>query len=524
MLKNRFSRALALGVATLTAALAAGLAGASAAYAAPIGTIDINPATGADTSGIAFTTSGACPANATNVLVKVEGSGFPAGGLNVVGNSPITTYPTGPGGGMVIPLTSTMRDYASQAGFTTLQGRYDFTVICRTAFNGTSLGDYTGAVWFTSNTTYQNTDPAVKTDTTTALAVTPAGPAQAGTPVTLTATVAPGGAGGTVQFKDGANNLGTAVTVANGAASLTTSNLAAGTHDLTAVFTPASASYNGSTSAHVSYVVQAVPATATSTALAVSPAATAPQFSPVTLTGTVTPAGAAGAVKFTDTVGGNTTTLGTVPVANGSAVLTTSSLPVGAHSFTAVFVPADAGAYLGSDSGNVPFVVGAFAGVSASETITTTVNAGALVISVANPQVTLPSPVLNGDGDLLTTAGSINPVTLTDTRAGNPGWTVSGQVTDFSDGATHAINGQNLGWSPKVVDKAPAQTVTAGSAVAAAHGAAAGDAGTAGLKSARTLANGTGLGTSHVTADLALNVPTSTVAGTYSATLTLTAI
>ncbi|MEV7523392.1 Ig-like domain-containing protein [Streptomyces sp. NPDC091371] len=525
MLKNRVSRAMALGVAALTTAFAAGLAGASAAYAAPIGTIDINPATGADTSGIAFTTSGACPANATNVLVKVEGSGFPAGGLNVVGNSPIATYPTGPGGGMVIPLTSTMRDYASQAGFTTLQGKYDFTVICRTAFNGTSLGDYTGAIWFTSNTTYQANDPAVKTDTATALAVTPAGPAQAGTPVTLTATVTPtGGAAGTVQFKDGAGNLGNPVTVSGGIAALTTSNLAAGTHDLTAVFTPSNASYNGSTSAHVSYAVQAVPASQTTTALAVSPAGTSPQYSPVTLTGTVTPAGAAGSVKFTDTVGGTTTTLGTVPVAAGTAVLTTSSLPVGDHSFTAVFVPTNPAAYLGSDSGGIAHVVGAFAGVSASETITTTVNAGALVISVANPQVNLPSPVLNADGDLLTTAGSINPVTLTDTRAGNPGWTVSGQVTDFSDGAAHAINGQNLGWAPKLVDKAPAQTVTPGSAVAAAHGAANGDTGTAGLKSARTLANGTGLGTAHVTADLALNVPTSTVAGTYSATLTLTAI
>ncbi|MEU1230839.1 Ig-like domain-containing protein [Streptomyces sp. NPDC005828] len=524
MLKNRISRALALGVAAVTTAVAAGLATAGAAYAAPIGTIDITPATGADTSGISFTTSGACPANATNVLVKVEGSGFPAGGLNVVGNSPITTYPKAGNGGMVIPLTSTMRDYASQAGFTTLQGRYDFTVICRTAFNGTSLGDFTGAIWFTSNTTYQANDPAVKTDTATSLAVTPAGPAQAGSPVTLTATVTPSGAAGTVQFKDGSADLGTPVTVNGGTATLTTSNLTAGTHALTAVFTPANASYNGSTSTAVSYEVKAAAATRTSTALAVSPASGTPQYSPVTLTGTVTPAGAAGSLKFTDTVGGTTTPLGTVPVSNGSAVLTTSSLAAGAHSFTAVFVPADPARYTASDSNAIPYTVGAFTGVTSSETITTTVNAGALVISVDNPQVTLPSPVLNGDGDLLTTAGALSPVTLTDTRAGNPGWTVSGQVTDFTDGAAHTINGQNLGWSPKVVDKAPAQTVTPGSAVPAAKGAASGDTGTAGLKSARTLANGTGLGTAHVGADLALNAPTSTTAGTYTTTLTLTAI
>ncbi|MEU8619750.1 Ig-like domain repeat protein [Streptomyces sp. NPDC048623] len=524
MLKNRISRALALGVAAVTTAFAAGLATAGAAYAAPIGTLDIAPATGADTSGISFTTSGACPDTATNVLVKVEGSGFPAGGLNVVGNSPITTYPKAGNGGMIIPLTSTMRDYASQAGFTTLQGRYDFTVICRTAFNGTSLGDFTGAIWFTSNTTYQANDPAVKTDTTTSLAVTPAGPAQAGSPVTLTATVTPSGAAGTVQFKDGSADFGTPVTVNGGTATLTTSNLTAGTHALTAVFTPDSASYNGSTSAAVSYEIKPAAATQTSTALAVSPASGTPQYSPVTLTGTVTPAGAAGSLKFTDTVGGTAVPLGTVPVSGGTATLTTSSLAAGAHSFTAVFVPADPARYTASDSNAIPYTVGAFAGVTASESITTTVNAGALVISVDAPQVTLPSPVLNADGDLLTTAGALSPVTLTDTRAGNPGWTVSGQVTDFSDGATHTINGQNLGWSPKVVDKAPAQTVTPGSHVAAARGVAPGDAGSDGLKAARTLANGTGLGTAHIGADLALSVPTSTQAGTYTTTLTLTAI
>jgi hypothetical protein len=46
----------------------------------------------------------------------------------------------------------------------------------------------------------------------------------------------------------------------------------------------------------------------------------------------------------------------------------------------------------------------------------------------------------------------------------------------------------------------------------------------AGLKQARTLATGTGLGTTHLSAALTLNVPTTTVAGTYTATLTLTAI
>lgn len=524
MLKNRLSRVLAGGLASLVAASAAGLVTAGSAHAADIGTAVVAPATGTDTSSMSLTTSDPCPANATNVIVSVTGSGFPAAGQNVVGNSPISTYGTTGNGGLVIPLSATMRDYANTAGFTNLTGKYTFVVTCRTAFNGTSLGDFPASVWFTSNTAYQNTDPSVKTDTTTTLAVSPASPVTAGTPVILTATVGPAGTAGQVQFQDNGTPLGSPVAVSNGTAALTTGNLPAGNHSLTAAFTPSSTSFNSSVSAAVPYVVNTAPATATTTALAVSPAGTTAQFSPVQFTATVSPAAAAGSVKFQDTVGGTTTTLATVAVSGGSASYTTSALGKGDHSFSATFVPADPAAYLGSDSAAIAYTIGAFAGVTASEDITTTVQAGALVISVDNPHVTLPSPVLNADGDLLTTAGKINPVTLTDTRAGNPGWSVSGQVSDFSDVGTHAINGQNLGWTPNVVDKSTAQTVTAGSPVAAAHGVAPGDAGTAGLKSSRSLATGTGLGTAHFGADLALNVPTSTVAGTYTATLTLTAI
>ncbi|MGI5137496.1 Ig-like domain-containing protein [Streptomyces sp. CA-106110] len=524
MLKKTLSRALAGGLAGLVSAFAGGLIMAPAAHAAEIGTAEVTPATGFDDTGMQLTTSDACPSNATNIIASVFGSGFPADGQIVVGNSPIEAYNTAPNGGLIVPLTSTMRDYANVAGFSTLTGKYSFVITCRTPFDETSLGDFTSAVWFTSNTTYQNTDPAQKTDTTTSLAVSPNAPVTAGTPVTLTASVGPAGAAGQVQFKDNGAALGNPVTVSGGQAQLTTSALGAGSHSLTAVFTPSSTAFNGSTSSAVDYTVEAAPATPTTTALAVSPEGTADKFSPVNMTASVSPASAAGSIKFQDTVGGTTTTLGTVPVAAGQASFSTSSLPEGDHSFTAVFVPTNPDAYAGSTSGAVPYVIGAFKGVTASEDITTTVQSGALVISVDNPHVTLPSPQLNANGDLLTTAGAINPVTLTDTRAGNPGWSVSGQVTDFSDGGSHQINGQNLGWTPNVIDKGAAQTVTAGSSVDAAHGVAPSDAGAAGLKASRSLANGTGLGTAHLGADLAFNVPTSTVAGTYTATLTLTAI
>ncbi|HEV2343755.1 MAG TPA: substrate-binding domain-containing protein [Actinocrinis sp.] len=152
-----------------------------------------------------------------------------------------------------------------------------------------------------------------------------------------------------------------------------------------------------------------------------------------------------------------------------------------------------------------------------TESIDTTLPPGSLVISVdANPQVVLPSPVLDPSGALLRTSGSLSPLTVTDNRAGDPGWSVSAQAGDFSDGMGHSIAGLNLGWTPSVIDATAAQTVTVGSPVAPGNGG--------GLSTARTWATATGLGTTHLGADVQLDVPTSTLAGTYTATLTVTAI
>lgn len=250
-------RTLPAGIAAVLVAGAIGL-GASGAAAASLGTLDVSPATGTDTTGMTVTTSAACPGPATNLIVSVTGSGFPADGQIVVGNSPISAYQTSADGGIVVPLTQTMRDYANTAGFTTLQGRYDFTLTCRGAFGSTTYGDFGSPIWFTSNTAYQNTDPAgTVTATTTTLTAAPASPVVEGTSVKLTATVAPDTAAGTVQFKDGTQALGSPVPVSSGTASLTTSGLAAGSHSLTAAFTPSDASaFAPSTSAALPYTVK----------------------------------------------------------------------------------------------------------------------------------------------------------------------------------------------------------------------------------------------------------------------------
>lgn len=205
--------------------------------------------------------------------------------------------------------------------------------------------------------------------TSITLTTSPASPVVQSTPVTLVATVAPATAAGTVQFKDGATNLGNPVTVSNGAASGTTSTLAAGPHQLTAVFTPTDpAAVSPSTSPAVPLVVTG--ATATSTTLATSPASPAPPGTPVTLTATISPATAIGSVQFKD----GTTNLGNpVAVSNGTASGSTSTLAIGSRSLTAVFVPTTSAAFSPSTSSPVTFVItGSSTGATATSTALTT--------------------------------------------------------------------------------------------------------------------------------------------------------
>jgi hypothetical protein len=79
--------------------------------------------------------------------------------------------------------------------------------------------------------------PVTLTPTTVALGASPTHPA-VGAPVTLTAVVSPNDVEGKVQFKDSYRLIGGPVTVSGGQAQTTVSNLTAGTHSLTAVFTP----------------------------------------------------------------------------------------------------------------------------------------------------------------------------------------------------------------------------------------------------------------------------------------------
>ncbi|MGI5511613.1 phosphate ABC transporter substrate-binding protein PstS [Streptomyces sp. CA-106131] len=138
-----------------------------------------------------------------------------------------------------------------------------------------------------------------------------------------------------------------------------------------------------------------------------------------------------------------------------------------------------------------------------TQSITTTLEPGALAISIAgSPHVELPSPVLDSSGEFLHTSGQMTPVTVSDTRPGNIGWTASGQVGDFTGPAGSIIDGSSLTWAPAIVDRGNVQSVTAGALVVPGDGS--------GLKDARTLATGIGPGVADVGAGLDLDAPTST--------------
>jgi phosphate transport system substrate-binding protein len=152
----------------------------------------------------------------------------------------------------------------------------------------------------------------------------------------------------------------------------------------------------------------------------------------------------------------------------------------------------------------------------AGEPLTVTVPAsGSFTLTVATGTVTLTS---DAAGD--TATGVLNPITVSDTRNTYPGWSVTGQTSDFTGGGTASgstISGNQLGWVP--AGSSLAAGATLGSTVTPAA---------PGLGSAAAVlasaAPGGGVGTSSLGANLTLDIPVTAAAGPYLSTLTITAV
>lgn len=146
------------------------------------------------------------------------------------------------------------------------------------------------------------------------------------------------------------------------------------------------------------------------------------------------------------------------------------------------------------------------------------------------------------DGTPQSTTGELNNVTVIDARGDGSGWDLVGSVTDFKTESTvpncprgtpstwsyQCIPANNLGWSPAALvahqqipgDVAAVDAGSTSDATAIANGVAG-----SGLETNQALCTTeptTNGGTFVCGAGLALLVPASAAAGTYSATLTLT--
>ena len=114
--------------------------------------------------------------------------------------------------------------------------------------------------------------------------------------------------------------------------------------------------------------------------------------------------------------------------------------------------------------------------------------------------------------------GSLNPITVVDTRGGAFGWSLTARMTDLSDGATGSMVKSRMSISP-----------TCSGATGSASGATAGAASqsfasTVGLCTKNTTADsagGTSGGTWTVGAPLVLSVPAYQAAGSYTSIITI---
>lgn len=158
------------------------------------------------------------------------------------------------------------------------------------------------------------------------------------------------------------------------------------------------------------------------------------------------------------------------------------------------------------------------AGPTPGPTPTAPAEPGALTWSFADATASL-GTATTADG-AFTATGTLPAVTITDTRAGSPGFTLSGQARPFTthDGA-HVLGAQHLGWQPSLLE--PVAGVRAGRAITPSTVTG------GGLASPRTLVVGgatRGERTVRVTAGLTLRVPDGAAPGRYETVLTITAL
>ena len=172
--------------------------------------------------------------------------------------------------------------------------------------------------------------PAYALTSTTTAVTSSVNPSQLPQSTTLTATVTPTTATGTVTFKDGATTLGTG-TLASGVATYVATFSVTGSHSLTAVYGGDSSDATSTSSALSQTVTAALPSTVTSLAPSANPIGAGGSL---TLVATVTGNTPTGTVQFTD---GGVNIGSAVPLVSGQASYAFAVSSAGGHRYGATY-------------------------------------------------------------------------------------------------------------------------------------------------------------------------------------------
>ena len=353
------------------------------------------------------------------------------------------------------------------------------------------------------------TPPAAKTATSTALAASAAS-VNIGMPLELTASVTPSAATGNVQFKDGEVSLGTSA-VAGGVATLTTSSLAVGNHNLTAVFSGDS-DYEGSTSAAVAVEVKAIAGPGEDALVEGNKNGIVVTVEGRNATITMDPSNNGKVVNifgYSDEV-----LLGQRTVVGGEVTVSLNGLDAGEHKIAVV--DATSNAIIGW-AGGVMVASSDMEGMRdlLAEVTRSTDGLLYLIAPDNSTPALIGSPVLDIDGRSLST-GVLGAFSVVDERIiGKQGWNLTTTVDPFVMG-TETIANTALGLDPKLTANTGPGVPTLGAtqvAGSAVYGS-----------SFAEHAPGNYSEKADFNADLSFKAPLGAEPGTYSSVLTLTLV
>jgi hypothetical protein len=341
------------------------------------------------------------------------------------GNASTTTLtsslnPSAYGSG--VTLTASVSPSSATGTITFKDGSTTLTTITLSHGSGSfitsslSVGSHSLTAVYGGNGTYPSSTSPVLTQVVNGSASTTTlasnfNPSTFGSGVTLTGTVSPSSATGTVTFKDGSTTLGTA-TLGHGSGSYATSSLSAGSHSIAAVY-GGNTSYNGSTSPTLTQTVNKAN-TATMLISTLNPSTFG---SGITLTATVSPSSATGTITFKD----GAATIGNAPIGHGSGSIATSALAGGTHSLTAVY------------SGDSDFSASTSTALTQSVTKATT---STIVSSNINP---------SSSGQLITLTAAVTPMSATGSITFKDGITTLGTATLGHGSGSYATSSLAVG-------------------------------------------------------------------------------